>query len=72
MDKCNQERILRLVVFDKVINIRQEVRRNFQPYTWNKYFRIIVMGYILMLFKRITAVKSFGMINLEYKAATTY
>jgi len=72
MDKCNQERILMLVVFDEVINIWQEVRKNFQPYTWNKYFRIIVMGSILMFLKCITAVKSFAMITLEYKAATTY
>jgi len=72
MDKCNQERILMLVVFYEVINIRQEVRTNFQSYTWNKYFRITVMGSILMFFKRITAVKSFAMINLEYKATKTY
>jgi hypothetical protein len=72
VDKCNQERNLILVVFDEVINIRQEVRTNFQPYTWNKYFIIIVMGSILMLFKRITAVKPFSLINLEYKAAATY
>jgi len=61
-----------LVVFDEVINIQQEVRKNFQPYTWNKYFRITVMGYILMFFKHIIAAKSFAMINLEYKAVTTY
>jgi hypothetical protein len=60
------------VVFDYVINKRQEVRTNFQPYTWNKYFRIIVIGSILTFFKRITAVKSFAMINLEYKVATIY
>jgi hypothetical protein len=72
MDKCNQERNLMFVVFYEVINIRQEERTNFQPYTWNKYFTITVMGSILMFFKRITAVKSFVMINFEYKAATTY
>jgi hypothetical protein len=72
MDNCNQERILIRVVFDEDINIRQEVRTNFQPYTWNKYFRITVIGSILMFFKRITAVKFLAMINLEYKAATTY
>ena len=30
------------------------------------------MGPILMFFKRITIVKFFAMINLEYKTATTY
>jgi len=48
MDNCNQERILIRVVYDEVINIRQEVRANFHPYTWNKYFRINLMGSILM------------------------